>query len=221
MKKCILSVIFSIVIILSGCTMNNDATVSENSTKSEEVSSTIIVSSTITDTDSTSNNMDGNTGVENSNTISSSNSATTSSENNPEQVNSSNFNQDILFGLFKDSKDSVLKKLGDKYQLSGAGVEGSEEGYLYEELGITIVFDNDYVSAIYCGMKVVINGASAGMNFKQVQEKLGQAKIEETWVETPDNKAYSMTYIIENCIVEFLSYSKDGNESMLSIYSQN
>lgn len=221
MRISILSVIFSITIILSGCTMNNDATFSEKSTKSEEVASTIVVSGTITDTNSTSNNMDVNARVENPNTISSSNSATTSGENNPEQINSSNFNQDVLFGLFKDPKDSVLKKLGDKYQLTEAGIEGSEEGYFYEELGITIVFDNDYVSAIYCGMKVVINGASAGMNFKQVQEKLGQAKIEETWVETPDNKAYSMTYIIENCIVDFLSYSKDGSESMLSIYSQN
>jgi hypothetical protein len=58
------------------------------------------------------------------------------------------------------------------------------------------------------------------MNFAQIQEKLGEVKIEDTWVETPEHKAYEISYTIDNCVYNFMSFKKDGSNSYLTMYSK-
>ncbi|MGE5329111.1 MAG: hypothetical protein ACM3KR_06375 [Deltaproteobacteria bacterium] len=125
-----------------------------------------------------------------------------------------------LFSYISLTKDEVIKKLGKKYKIEPTGAEGLEEGFYYPKLGITFAFENkdNKVSSIYCDEKVEINGAKPGMNFKQIQQKLGTAKILESYMETPDNKCYDLRYIIKNISVEFTSMRKDGSDSILRLY---
>lgn len=117
------------------------------------------------------------------------------------------------------TKSEILNKLGKSYEIVPAGAEGLEEGYYYKALGLTFTFDesSNNVSEILCEDTVSINGAKAGMNFKQIQEKLGKTQVKDTWVEVPENKAYEIVYSIDNCMVKFLSFSKDGSKSVLHI----
>jgi hypothetical protein len=108
--------------------------------------------------------------------------------------------------------------LGDKYEITAAGAEGSFQGYYYKNLGLIFVFeDDDSLSFIDCDDKFEINGAKTGMNFAQIQALLGEAQIEETWFESPDNKAYEITYKIDGCIYWFMSFYDDGNDSNLKM----
>ncbi len=159
-------------------------------------------------------------------TINNSNIANTDTAYNEESITgkpierNDDLSEEEFWDLIKETKDKVLKELGDNYKIVGAGVEGSEEGYFYEDYGITIIFDEaDKVYSIYCSPKVSIGGTHAEMNFEQVQKILGKAEIEDAWVETPENKAFSLSYKINDCTVNFLSYYEDGKESMLTVYS--
>ena len=126
-----------------------------------------------------------------------------------------------LFSYVVLTKKEVLNKLGMKYKIVQTGAEGSYEGYEYESLGLTFVFEAGKVAWIDCDEKVKISGAKTGMNFMQIFTKLGEAKVVDTWFETEDNKAYKIEYIIQNCKVVFFSFNKDGTESELSIYPKN
>lgn len=132
---------------------------------------------------------------------------------------SSYISKDVLLSLFKLKKDDILIKLGNTYKLVPAGAEGSYDGYWYKELGITIAFDaDDSIAFIDCDKNVNIDGARAGMNFRQIQEKLGKSEVKETWIETPENKAYEITYTKDNCTISFVSAEKDGTDCNLSLY---
>lgn len=122
--------------------------------------------------------------------------------------------------LFDLSKDDVLKRLGDKYEIVPAGAEGAFEGYYFEDKGITVVFDMDTLNWINCKSNVDLNGAQAGMNFSQIQEKLGKAEVQETWFEVPENKAYELIYELHNCDVSFLAFSKEGEDTTVWIYKK-
>jgi hypothetical protein len=94
--------------------------------------------------------------------------------------------------------------------------------FFYKKLGITIIFDDsDNVDFVHCNKKIDINGARAGMNFLQIQEKLGKTHVKETWVETEHNKAYEIEYECENLIISFLSFKKDGTNSKLTIFRKD
>jgi len=125
-----------------------------------------------------------------------------------------------LFSYISLTKDEVIKKLGKKYKIESTGAEGLVEGFYYPDLGITFAFENEdnKVSRIDCNEKVEINGAKSGMNLKQIQQKLGTAKILESYIETPDNKCYDLRYIINNTSIEFTSMQKDGSDSFLRLY---
>ena len=116
------------------------------------------------------------------------------------------------------TKDELLKKLGTNYQIVPTGAEGACEGYRYEKIGITIVFDDFLrVDFIECDEKVVIKGVRAGMNFSQIQQKLGKTTVIETWIESPENKIYQIRYAIGNCNLIFNSEKKNGNDSSLTV----
>ncbi len=154
------------------------------------------------------------------NNINSSNSETTVIAETTQNTGSITKNQ--LLDLFKLKKDEVIKKLGDKYDIVFAGAEGSYEGYDYKELGIIVCFDSDdTIAFIDCDEKVSIDGARTGMSFAQIQEKLGTSEVKETWIETPENKTYEIAYIMDNCVISFISTDKDGIDCGLSIYKSN
>ena len=130
--------------------------------------------------------------------------------------------KDIIKYLYL-SKDELLKELGNNYEIVDTGAEGVLKGYYYKDLGITITFSDENKSVFWidCDEKVDINGARAGMNFAEIQAILGKAAIEETWEETPTNKAYAIMYTIGKCNVTFKSFQKDGSNSMVSIMANS
>lgn len=116
------------------------------------------------------------------------------------------------------SKKIIFEKLGTNYKIVETGAEGVITGYYYKGLGITFTFsDTGSVSWIECNEKVDINGTKAGMNFEQIQRILGKTTIVESWVETPENKAYIIRYKISSAIVFFTSYNKDGRNSSVHV----
>jgi hypothetical protein len=116
------------------------------------------------------------------------------------------------------TKDDILKKLGSGYEIVATGAEGAFEGYDYADKGLTFIFEDDgALSFISCGENFTIEGVKLGMNFTQIQDTLGKSIIEDTWFETPDNKAYKISYEYNGCIYEFMSFEKDGSDSMLTI----
>lgn len=125
-----------------------------------------------------------------------------------------------ISSLFSLSLADAKNVLGKETKIVETGAEGTFEGYYYKDKGITVVFDPDRINWVGVNDNVDINGAKQGMNFAQIQEKLGQKKVLETWYESPDNKAYEIIYEIGNCVVEFLSFEKDGRESSIWIYKK-
>lgn len=126
-----------------------------------------------------------------------------------------------ILGYFDLKKPDLLKNLGKNYEKVATGAEGSYEGYFYKDSGITIVFEDDgSVAFIQCDETVNFNGAKAGMKFAEIKKKLGAAKIQETWIETPDHKAYELNYVIEHRKINFLSSEKEGNNSTVTIYKE-
>ncbi|HEX9058548.1 MAG TPA: hypothetical protein VF941_00025, partial [Clostridia bacterium] len=115
-----------------------------------------------------------------------------------------------------------MEELGDNYKIVPAGGEGTCEGYRYDELDITIVFDTDNESSalswIDCGNSINIKGAHNGMTFKEVMGILGNSEIKDTFIETPDHKAYMLQYIVDNCGIIYFSQIKDGREGGFTIY---
>lgn len=129
------------------------------------------------------------------------------------------YNGNGIFKYFDLPKDKLLKNLGSNFIIVYTGAEGSYEGYEYSKRGIIIVFEDDgSVGFIQCDNKVEFNGARAGMNFKQVQDKLGKTKIKDTWYETQENKAYEIEYLYGDLILQFISFEKDGKDSRVTIY---
>ncbi len=153
--------------------------------------------------------------------------ATVTTESTPSIIpqdktqNNGYISKDELLSLFKLKKPDILTKLGDTYDIVLAGAEDSYDGYRYKGLGIVIAFDaDDTIAFIDCDENVNIDGAKTGMNFAQIQEKLGMSKVKETWIETPEHKAYEITYTMGDCIISFMSQEKDGTDCGLSLYKK-
>ena len=130
-------------------------------------------------------------------------------------VKEEKFDYDMLYTYIDMSRSELINQLGENFAETQTGPEGSLDGLLYKELGLEFALDEDKVLVIYCSDKVDFNGARAGMNFEQIQEKLGKAKIEETWYEIPENTAFFVEYIIDNNELTFVSFNEDGSDSML------
>lgn len=141
----------------------------------------------------------------------------------PEELGDSELDSSIiekkeLFNILLMSKEEILDRYGKDYEVQAAGAEGVEQSYYYKNLGINIKYDdNGMVSYITCDKKVNIYSVSAGMNFKQIQEKLGDAKINENWFETPENKVYDLTYDIGGHRLVFTAFDNTGKDTVLTI----
>lgn len=128
-----------------------------------------------------------------------------------------------IFDYVYLTKEDVVKKLGADYKTVQTGVEGSSEGYCYENAGLTFIFEDtqeNRVAWIECSDKIDILGIRAGMNFSQIQKGLGQVPVVETLQEATDRKAYEIEYVIGSCRVNFLSPDEDGSNSCLTLYKR-
>jgi hypothetical protein len=132
-------------------------------------------------------------------------------------LQSDRFDYSTLYIYIGITREEVINKLGDNYEEVETGPEGSLTGLLYSDIDLEFALDDGKVIIIYCGEKVEFNGARAGMNFKQLQERLGKGAIEKTWYETPENIAYKTSYIFDNNVLTFLSFEEDGSNSWLWI----
>jgi hypothetical protein len=127
-------------------------------------------------------------------------------------------NPEMIQEYFRLQKKDIISMLGNDYLLVYAGAEGTYQGYRYDKYGLVFTFEeNESVAFIFGTEGFEMHGVHTGMDFMQIQERLGEAVIQNTWVETPDNIAYMIIYIIENCRYQFLSFSADGSDSQLSI----
>lgn len=123
-----------------------------------------------------------------------------------------------IFDAMGMSQDQVELKFGSGYKKVSVNYDGYMEGYLYSDKGITVAFGSDgKVACVYCTDKIDINGAKSGMNFSQIQDKLGDTVFHQTWAETPINAAYEIKYTFDDRIVVFFSREKEGSNSIMSI----
>ena len=126
-------------------------------------------------------------------------------------------------GFFTMPKSELMMNLGTAFQLVGTGAEGWLEGMEYEDLGLTFAYDiedDDVLLWIDCSSEFEIFGIRAeAMSFAEIMKCLGDAEIEDVFVETPDHPAYVIQYQIGGAVYSFLSFDADGGGgSMLTIY---
>ena len=139
----------------------------------------------------------------------------------PEIINKK-FEYKDVFKLIKLTKKEVEETLGTDFEEVITGPEGSMKGYNYEDIGINLAFynfgdDEERVEFIYLFGDAHVNGAKSGMNFSEIKGNLGDTPVKNTFVETPENKAYKLEYEIDNCILSFTSYQPDGEDCFVII----
>jgi hypothetical protein len=123
-----------------------------------------------------------------------------------------------IFDIIGKTAEQVEQKFGNIYKKVNVNYDGYMEGFYYADIGITAAFGSDEtVSCVYCTEKIDINGARSGMDFSQIQEKLGEAHLSQKWAETPVNAAYEIRYSTEGRTVVFFSRQKEGDNSIMSI----
>lgn len=123
-----------------------------------------------------------------------------------------------IFDSFGMTGEQVEQKFGSDYTKVSLNYGGYMEGFLYSGLGVTIAFDSGgKVTCVYCTDKIEINGAKAGMDFSQIQEKLGETSFRQTWVETPIDTAYEIEYRFNGRTVIFFSRQNEGDNSIMVI----
>lgn len=124
----------------------------------------------------------------------------------------------IAISLIGKTTEEAISILGDKYEEEFAG--DGLMSLLFKDKGMRLILES-YDSAqteikvytITFDENYNFNGCKSGMLFDEVKNKLGNVDAEETFIETPDHKAYTLTYTFDNAELEFLSYNKNGSDS--------
>ena len=112
----------------------------------------------------------------------------------------------------------VEEKFGDGYSRVFVNYDSYMEAFLYREQGFTVAFGKDgKVACVYCSEKIDIGGARSGMDFSQVQEKLGKTVYRQKWTDTPANAAYQIEYGLGGHTVVFFSRQSGGSNSIMCI----
>lgn len=103
--------------------------------------------------------------------------------------------------------------------------------YLFDkELGLTFVFSSktdDYkpicivVSRESNIQDFNVYGAKPGMDFSEIQELLGDADINMTWISNEENTVYEFCFQEGGVNYKFISYDEKGKDSVLYISLQN
>lgn len=123
-----------------------------------------------------------------------------------------------IFEVIGMTAQQLEQKFGSGYSKVSVDYNGYMDGFLYSDEGFTAAFGDDgKVKCIYCGDKIDIGGAKSGMDFSQIQEKLGKTAFRQTWVETPVNAAFEIEYSISGAAVVFFSRQSDGSNSIMCI----
>lgn len=119
------------------------------------------------------------------------------------------------------SKVEVLDRLGKDYKITAAGAEHAEEGYSYEQYGITIIFNNSMLSEpinkVVCDEKVDIKGVKLGMTFSEIRQMLGEGESRELVQIEPDQPKYALFYKFDNFTAWFGAVEKDDPTTVLQI----
>ncbi len=123
-----------------------------------------------------------------------------------------------IFDIIGKTSEQVEQKFGGSYKKVSMNYDGLMEGFFYSDLGLTAAFGSDgAVAFVYCTDKIDINGARSGMDFSQIQEKLGETVLNQKWADTPINAAFEIKYNFDGRTVVFFSQHKDGDNCIMSI----
>ena len=143
--------------------------------------------------------------------------------------------------FFDMNKDEIFQLLGDNYTVVDTGAEGLCDGYAYQELGLTFVFNDDTnaVSWIEPFFKDAdFNDAgywvhdvapllfeayclTMDMNFDRIEEQLGSGVRTESFIEIPEYKIFILSFKIDNYRLEFISFSEDGAYPRLALFAEH
>lgn len=117
-----------------------------------------------------------------------------------------------ILDLFSLSKQKVLNKLGDDYEVVPSGPDGGYEGYYYEDLDYNIIFiDDEFIDYIELGE---INGVPIGATFEEVMKTFGDTEIKEITYKLDnvlDVEEYEANYTIEGHLLSFIANSNNKN----------
>jgi|GEM_PF-1336839 len=108
------------------------------------------------------------------------------------------------------NKKQVIKRLGSNYKMVYAGAEHAQEGYRYENYGMTIIFENSEISLIECDEKISINGAKLGMKFSEIKSVLGEGESRELVPIEPEQPRYALFYTYNHFRIWFGSMEENG-----------
>jgi len=143
------------------------------------------------------------------------------------KINKNEFYQDIenFNKLFSMPSADVINWLGDDYRIVLVGIEYDEEGYQYEQYGITIRFgsigNSDAINVIYCSDIVDICGARIGMTFSQILDYLPESEVFEIRPIEPDDPTFALIHEYEKIIIWFGASEENGKTTKLEIRRNN
>jgi Leucine-rich repeat (LRR) protein len=125
---------------------------------------------------------------------------------------------DLIDSFFEMTKDEIIDLFGD-YELIIVDPEGNVEGHHFVGAGLCFVFNyDDSVWWIEVFGNLYVRGSGTGMNFAQIQERLGETLIFPAWFEHEWGSNFFVEYKIGQHWYEFMSNSGlDGFVSRLRI----
>ena len=112
----------------------------------------------------------------------------------------------------------IREKFGIDYKDFSVNYDGLMKADYYMEKGFIAAYGkDDKVRYLYCTDQIAVNGAKAGMKFKEIQGLLGSAPVRQTWADTPENLQYELRYSLGTVPLVFFSRQADGGSSILRI----
>lgn len=128
-------------------------------------------------------------------------------------------NYDGLVEIMGLNKQQVLDILGDNFTKVDAYEEDvyEDDGYYYDEFGITIVFDDELavIDRIECNEKVDVYGAKIYMTISEIEGILGEGEFIDLNSENPP--FYALFYDLEYFTVWFGFEEEKGKSTDFQI----
>lgn len=125
--------------------------------------------------------------------------------------------------LLQLTKKDIVLKFGNIYEEGTATIEQSHIIFptiYYPKDKLTFVFGDEQENSSLRQIIVAageIQGATPGMNFAEIKNRLGPREVQETWLGTEDNLAYKLEYQLNGLTYSFISTKSDGRASELVI----